>query len=150
VTLTPCRIAPDPDAWFPDANPRLARGQPNPNYIRKAAPAKAACRDCPLDEYAACRRTGLELTVAGVWGGLDDLDRDIERKRLGIIPDDHRPPLIVAARTRNNEPLGGPEDPRHGRENGYSHHKCRCTPCTQAHSVAKAERRERDRERGAA
>jgi hypothetical protein len=34
-----------------------------------------------------------------------------------------------------SEPVDGPDAPWHGTAGGYTNHKCRCGPCTTAHSA---------------
>lgn len=44
--------------------------------------AKATCATCPLLER--CRDHGLRHEHEGVWGGLSEKQRRVERRRLGI------------------------------------------------------------------
>lgn len=63
----------DPELWFPDGH----RGEWVPQILK----AKAICRTCPVVEE--CLREALELPHKyGIWGGIDEWERAIRRRRL--------------------------------------------------------------------
>jgi len=64
----PCRVAPDPEAWWSQREGDAAR----------SAAAVAACRSCRV--RVACRDYGmLAGEEFGVWGGLTPVDRGAAR-----------------------------------------------------------------------
>lgn len=71
--VTPCQTHPDPDLWF--APLWLGRNAPNP----RIAAAKALCMTCPV--VAACGSHAIAAREPhGVWGGLDERDRERIRR----------------------------------------------------------------------
>ena len=61
----------DPELFFPIGNGPAARAQIDE--------AKSVCGFCPVID--SCRRYALRYGMAGIWGGLDDLERRQARTR---------------------------------------------------------------------
>jgi len=82
VTDRPRRRPPYEAADVPcrDQAPRFDSDQPR--EVRAAA--KAVCASCPL--RASCLEWALRNGMCGVWGGTDDAERDVIRRRRGITP----------------------------------------------------------------
>jgi WhiB family redox-sensing transcriptional regulator len=67
----------DPEVWFPTAGAgQFAEGR----MAHKAAQAKAVCAECPV--RTECLEFALESDSRhGVWGGLDEYERQALRRR---------------------------------------------------------------------
>ncbi len=78
-----CQNDPDPDRWV-DLPALRVRGHLNPAYPQRVEQLRATCRGCPV--RAACAWRGLLHDLHGVWGGLDEFDRDRLRATLHLPP----------------------------------------------------------------
>jgi len=93
-----CRLPGVDPARF-HATPRSAHWQ-TISVTKKLCTGGGKIPACPfLDK---CLDYGLNNAVSGIWGGLDEVERSAERKRLRIVPE----PLMmtVIAPTRGREP----------------------------------------------
>ena len=72
----------DPDLWFPEE-----KGGNNRSWSRTpdAMKARAICKDCPA--LMECKAYSLAYDgLAGIWGGLDKVERRELQRKLGITP----------------------------------------------------------------
>ncbi len=105
--------------WFPGLGQSVVAGR-----------AKAVCADCPVK--ADCAEMALaNPDLMGIWGGMSDRERNVERRRRGMIH------------------AGGakPQPIRHGTAGGYrAHYRHKvpmCDACREANMVAKQAQKER-------
>lgn len=92
----------------------------------QADACRALCTGCPVREQ--CLAEALASGEAwGIWGGLDTDQRTEVAEQRG------QPAPVVR--------------PTHGTNTRYAKHRCRCVPCTGAHTAYERERRARVRTR---
>lgn len=70
-----CADTDDPELWFPVS----LRGRPRKIADARGLEAKAICLTCPV--RAACLDYALANDERGIWGALDDRERDALRRK---------------------------------------------------------------------
>lgn len=86
MSLAVCRLLPlaEVDEIFFPINGRSHRAKRR--YAAKVGRAKAICASCPVIQQCEGYRHAMS-DPNGVWGGLDEIDRDPEKKQIELEPE---------------------------------------------------------------
>lgn len=70
----------DPEWWFPEYGSRKTKQRTKEDLL-----ARTICAECPARQE--CKEYAMQYSgLFGIWAGMNDYERELEQKRLGIVP----------------------------------------------------------------
>lgn len=70
----------DPEWWFPEIENKRTKKRTKEEML-----ARTICTECPVRQE--CKDYAMSYSgLYGIWAGMNEYERDLEQKRLGIVP----------------------------------------------------------------